>query len=163
MRFFWCFYHYGLWLPLTSCLIFCPVSTSIPRHSKLRGSGSKSRPGRIFVVEVVHIQCAKLYKGLECIVLSMVLCTMKNHFKSFDKSRPQSRSWASFCRDFSMMVQNATLSNIHSLTIIKALAQCILFPGFFTQYCDIDIINTGNNSLIFLNSLILIKIKIIII
>ena len=39
------------------------------------GSG---RSGRIFVSEVVHIQCSKLFKGLKCTVLSMILCAIKN-------------------------------------------------------------------------------------
>ena len=33
--------------------------------SKLRGSGFESRSGRMCVIEVVHIQCSKLFKGLE--------------------------------------------------------------------------------------------------
>ena len=37
-------------------------------------------PGRLgyFFIEFMHIQCSKLFKGLECAVLSMVLCTIKN-------------------------------------------------------------------------------------
>ena len=46
--------------------------------SKHRGTGFESRPGRMCVVEVVHIQFPKLFKCLECAVLSMRLCTMKN-------------------------------------------------------------------------------------
>ena len=42
------------------------------------GIGLESRPGRVFVINVVHIQCFKLYKSLECAVLSMLLCTIKN-------------------------------------------------------------------------------------
>ena len=38
-----------------------------------RGTGFESRPGRIFVIGVVHIQCFKLFKELGCAVLSMVL------------------------------------------------------------------------------------------
>ena len=34
--------------------------------------------GRIFVIVAVHIQCSKLFKGMECTVLLMVLCTIKN-------------------------------------------------------------------------------------
>ena len=34
--------------------------------------------GRMFVIKIVHIQCPKLFKGLGCPVLSMVLCTIKN-------------------------------------------------------------------------------------
>ena len=37
-----------------------------------------SRSGRIFVIVVVHIQCSKLFKGMECTVMPMVLCTIKN-------------------------------------------------------------------------------------
>ena len=40
--------------------------------------GLESRTGRIFVIGVVHIQCFKLLKGLECTVLPVVLCTIKN-------------------------------------------------------------------------------------
>ena len=32
--------------------------------------------GRIFVIEAVHIQCSKLFKGLECAVMYMTLCTI---------------------------------------------------------------------------------------
>ena len=47
--------------------------------SRLRGTGFESRSGRMFVIEVVHIQFSKkLFKSVECAVLSMVLCTMKN-------------------------------------------------------------------------------------
>ena len=42
------------------------------------GTRFESRSGRIFVVVVVHIQCSKLLKGLECTVLPVVLCTIKN-------------------------------------------------------------------------------------
>ena len=36
------------------------------------------RSGRIFVIVAVHIQCSKVFKGMECTVLPMVLCTIKN-------------------------------------------------------------------------------------
>ena len=49
-----------------------------------RPTGFESRSGRLFVIEVVDIQCSKLLKGLECTILSMILRTMKN---PFDKSR----------------------------------------------------------------------------
>ena len=45
--------------------------------SKLGGTGFESRMGRMFVIEVVHIKCFKLFTGLECYVLYMVLCTIK--------------------------------------------------------------------------------------
>ena len=48
------------------------------------GTRFESRSGRIFVIVVVHTQCSKLLKGLECTVLPMVLCTIKNPFKSFE-------------------------------------------------------------------------------
>ena len=34
--------------------------------------------GLDIVIMVVHIQCSKLFKGPECTVLPMVLCTIKN-------------------------------------------------------------------------------------
>ena len=46
--------------------------------SRLSGTGFESRPGRIFVIEVPHIQCSKLFTSLECMVLSLVLCTKNN-------------------------------------------------------------------------------------
>ena len=49
----------------------------------LLGTGFESRSSRKFVIDAVHIQCSKLFKGLECAVLSMVLCTMKNHWSHF--------------------------------------------------------------------------------
>ena len=45
---------------------------------KFRGTGFESRPDQWFVIEVVHKQCSELFKGLECAVLSMVLCTITN-------------------------------------------------------------------------------------
>ena len=39
---------------------------------KLRDTGFESRQGRIVVIGVVHLQCSKLFNGLECAVLSMV-------------------------------------------------------------------------------------------
>ena len=47
------------------------------RGSKLRGTGFDSTLGRIFFIGFVHIQCSKLFKGMKCTVLSMVLCTIK--------------------------------------------------------------------------------------
>ena len=41
-------------------------------------TGFESWSGRIFVIEVVHIQSSKLFKGLECAVMSMALCTIQN-------------------------------------------------------------------------------------
>ena len=49
--------------------------------SKLGGTGFKTRPGRIFVIEVVHIQYSKLFKCLEYAVLSLVLHTVKNSIR----------------------------------------------------------------------------------
>ena len=40
--------------------------------------GFESRPGRLCVIEGVHIQCSKLFKGMGSVLLSMVLCTIKN-------------------------------------------------------------------------------------
>ena len=37
-----------------------------------------------------YIQYSKLFKGLECTMLAVVLCTIKNPWKSFDKSRAYS-------------------------------------------------------------------------
>ena len=59
---------------------------SRPRWLNRLGCGSKGRStgffistlGRMFFIGFVHIQCSKLFKGLECTVLSMVLCTIKN-------------------------------------------------------------------------------------
>ena len=59
------------------------------------------------IIGVVHIQSYKLHEGLECVVLSMVLCT-KGPFRSFDKSRALSRLRAFFCRDIAMIVQKET-------------------------------------------------------
>ena len=50
--------------------------------SKLRGTCTCARfesRSRMFVIEDVHIQCSKLFKGLECVVLSTVLCHIKNN------------------------------------------------------------------------------------
>ena len=52
----------------------------------LLGIFFKSRSGRMLVFEVVHIQCSKLFKVLECAVLE---CSVhyKETLKSLDKSR----------------------------------------------------------------------------
>ena len=44
--------------------------------SKLRCTRFKSLLGRMFAIEVVHIRCSKLFKGTECAVRSMILCTI---------------------------------------------------------------------------------------
>ena len=49
-----------------------PVSGCGPN---LRGTELESWSCRMFVIDVVHIQCYKLFKGMECAVLSMVMCT----------------------------------------------------------------------------------------
>ena len=90
------------------CFIF-PSSTSgrprwinySGRNSKLRGTGFKSRSARMFVIEVCIIQCTKLSKGLECAVLSMVLCTWSHsigvgHCPDFGLSSVPILPW--FCR-----------------------------------------------------------------
>ena len=46
--------------------------------SKLRATGFKSWSGRMIVIEVVPIQCSKLFKGMEYAVMSMALCNIKN-------------------------------------------------------------------------------------
>ena len=45
--------------------------------SKRRGTGFESRPVRMFVIEVVHVQCSRLFKGLEYTGMPMVLSTIK--------------------------------------------------------------------------------------
>ena len=47
-------------------------------HSFRLYTGFESRSGRIFVIEAVQIQCSKIFKGLGCVVLSVVLSTIKN-------------------------------------------------------------------------------------
>ena len=37
-----------------------------------------SKPGGIFVIVDVHVQCSQLFKNLECAVLSVVLCITNN-------------------------------------------------------------------------------------
>ena len=54
------------------------IAQSVRLCLKLRGTGFESRPGRIFVIEVVHVQCSKLFKYLDCAVLPMALCTLQN-------------------------------------------------------------------------------------
>ena len=46
--------------------------------SKLKGTGLESRPVRMFVIEVVQIQCSKVFEVLECAGLVMIMCTIKN-------------------------------------------------------------------------------------
>ena len=45
-------------------------------HTPHMGSMQNITPepaGRMFVIEVVPIQCSKLFKGMECAVMSMAL------------------------------------------------------------------------------------------
>ena len=72
------------------CVIVYIIKIDRPRWlipfgcgSKLRGAGHESRPGRMLVIGVLNIQCFKLFKGVECAVMSMVLCTIKKTLKSF--------------------------------------------------------------------------------
>ena len=51
---------------------------SVSPHGLRQGLTLKSWSGRMLVVEVVPMQCSKLFKGMECAVLSMALCTIKN-------------------------------------------------------------------------------------
>ena len=54
------------------------MSHSIWLWVEIRATGFESRPGRMFVIDIVHIQCSKLFKSLECTELSMALSAMKN-------------------------------------------------------------------------------------
>ena len=56
------------------------------------------------------------------VVYSTVHC--KEPFKLFDKSWAYSRLQASFCHKIAMIVQNATLSNIHLYSIVSTLYVC---------------------------------------
>ena len=47
-------------------------------------AGFESHEGLMFVIEVVHIQCSKLFKGLEFVAMSMA--HYKRPLKSFNKS-----------------------------------------------------------------------------
>ena len=69
--------------------------------SKLRATGFKSWSGRMLVNEVVPMQCSKLFQGMECAVMSMALCTIKNSWS-------YSRVFAILFRDIAMIVQKAT-------------------------------------------------------
>ena len=47
-------------------------------YGSKRGAGFESRLCRMFVIRAVHIHCSKIFKGMECIVLFVVLCTINN-------------------------------------------------------------------------------------
>ena len=83
--------------------------------SKLRGTGFESRPGRMFVIGVVHIQCSNLFKGLECTVISMVVCTIKNPW-SYSRRVGHSLDFGLPSFVTAMILHKATWSNIHSVT-----------------------------------------------
>ena len=55
----------------------CSFSPVVARNSEV-ATGFAFRPGRIFVIVVVHIQCFELFKSMKCAVLSILLCTIKN-------------------------------------------------------------------------------------
>ena len=79
------------------CRVCCPVRWFACRaggHNRTpwlirgllpEGTRFKSQSGRIFVIVVVHIQCSKLFKGIECRVLPMVLCTIYKNYWSHSK------------------------------------------------------------------------------
>ena len=54
------------------------MAHSILLWLEIRATGFKSWSGWMLVIEVVPIQCSKLFKGMECAVMSMALCTIKN-------------------------------------------------------------------------------------
>ena len=62
----------GFWEPVIQVEIrpcFEPIlMAQIPSGcgSKLRGTKLQHMPGRMFVIEVVHLQCSKLFNWLEC-------------------------------------------------------------------------------------------------
>ena len=96
------------------CVIVYIIKIDRPRWlipfgcgSKLRGAGHESRPGRMLVIGVLNIQCFKLFKGMECAVMSMVLCTIK---KNLEVIR--------FYRDIAMIVQKAKSVKQYSFTHI---------------------------------------------
>ena len=56
-----------------------PYDNDVSARSCLCMGYSPRDQGRMFVIEDVHIiKCSKLFKGLDCAVLSMVLFTIKN-------------------------------------------------------------------------------------
>ena len=61
------------WLNV-SCMLVCTRSVPINRSgcgSKLKCTGFESWPDQMFLIGVGHIQCSKLFKGLECNVVSV--------------------------------------------------------------------------------------------
>ena len=58
------------------------------------------------IIEVVYIQCFKLFKGANSAVYGNV--HYNEQLKSFYKSRASSRLQATFYRDIAMIVQEAT-------------------------------------------------------
>ena len=55
------------------------LGSDVSRNS-LAGTVFESWPGRMFVIEVVHVQSSKLFKCLKCAVLSIEQCTLKKFF-----------------------------------------------------------------------------------
>ena len=65
---------YIAFIPLSTYtqLQFMRVAPLVPGGTRL-----ESRSGRIFVVVVVHTLCSKHFKGMDCTLRPMVLCTIK--------------------------------------------------------------------------------------
>ena len=83
-----------------------PCGSFDPVGLKLRGTaGFEFRSCRMFVIEVVHIECSILFKGLACAYGISV--HYKQPLKSFDKKRTVSRLRVSFCRVIVLIVQKA--------------------------------------------------------
>ena len=61
----------------------------------------------MFVIHVEHIQCSKLFKGMEYSA-AYGSVHYKEPLKLINKSRAYSRFRASFCRDIAMIVQKST-------------------------------------------------------
>ena len=78
------FYWHGVWLIRWVFYVFVRVAPGgsfglvAARNSEVYWGLIPA--SRILVTEVVHIQCLKQFKGLECALLSTVLCTIKNPF-----------------------------------------------------------------------------------
>ena len=97
------------------------------------------RSDQICVTQVVHIQCSNLFKGLECAVLSMVLCTIKNtwsHSISLgivptwqyrDRRKPEADtmpySYSEWLQGF-FMVHSTIGRTVHSIPL-NSLEHCI--------------------------------------
>ena len=82
-------------------------------------------PAELFAIEIVHIQCSKLLKRLECAMLYIVLCTMKNPCHSTRNGQTPIRTFHDgyFHDSVEMDVKQYSLTHSKNVTVLSYYLQ----------------------------------------